>query len=79
MKGLGHVAGQAIASHPQIRKISFTGSTAIGRQILESSARTNLKKVNLELGGKSPMIIFEDADLEAAANEVWGAAFANTT
>lgn len=69
--GYGATAGQRIADHPAIGKISFTGSTAIGRRIVESSAG-NLKKVQLELGGKGPNIVFPDADLAAA---VGGAAF----
>ncbi|KAJ9642684.1 hypothetical protein H2204_002332 [Knufia peltigerae] len=64
--GLGQVAGQRLAEHPVVRKISFTGSPAVGRQILATSARTNLKKVTLELGGKGPSIIFDDADFENA-------------
>ncbi|POR32093.1 Uncharacterized protein TPAR_07675 [Tolypocladium paradoxum] len=64
--GLGNVAGQALADHALVRKISFTGSTAVGRRILESSSRTNLKRVTLELGGKSPSIVFSDAALENA-------------
>ncbi|KAE9403861.1 aldehyde dehydrogenase [Gymnopus androsaceus JB14] len=62
----GHTAGAAIASHPHIRKVAFTGSTITGRKIQEASAKTNLKVVTLELGGKSPNIIFDDADLEQA-------------
>jgi betaine-aldehyde dehydrogenase len=61
------VAGQYIAEHPQIAKISFTGSTAVGRRIVQASAG-NLKKVQLELGGKGANIIFEDANLTAAVN-----------
>jgi aldehyde dehydrogenase (NAD+) len=64
--GLGTVAGSAISAHPEIRKVSFTGSTAVGRQILAASAKTNLKKVSLELGGKGPSIIFDDANFENA-------------
>jgi betaine-aldehyde dehydrogenase len=70
--GLGAVAGQYIAEHPQIAKISFTGSTATGRRIVQASAH-NLKKVQLELGGKGANIVFADADLKAA---VEGAAWA---
>ena len=47
-----------------VRKIAFTGSTAVGRKILEMSSKSNLKKVGLELGGKSPMLIFNDADIK---------------
>jgi aldehyde dehydrogenase (NAD+) len=70
--GLGHTAGSALAHHMDVRKIAFTGSTATGRMILEASAKSNLKKVSLELGGKSPSIIFDDADFEEAVN--WAAA-----
>jgi len=49
-----------------IHKLSFTGSTAVGKRILKTAAETNLKKVTLELGGKSPLIIFDDADLDQA-------------
>lgn len=64
--GEGRVAGQAIAEHPKIRKVAFTGSTLVGRQILHAAAETNLKRVTLELGGKGPSIVFSDADLENA-------------
>jgi aldehyde dehydrogenase (NAD+) len=70
--GYGDTAGQRIAEHPGIGKVAFTGSTATGRRIVEASA-SNLKKVQLELGGKGPNIVFEDANLLAA---VGGAAFA---
>lgn len=63
--GYGATAGAAMAAHPDVDKIAFTGSTGVGRQILQASAG-NLKKVTLELGGKSPNIIFPDADLERA-------------
>ena len=59
--GLGAVAGQYIAEHPQIAKIAFTGSTATGRRIVQASAG-NLKKVQLELGGKGANIVFDDAN-----------------
>ncbi|ETS87883.1 hypothetical protein PFICI_01711 [Pestalotiopsis fici W106-1] len=64
--GLGNIAGQALSEHNDIKKISFTGSPGVGRRILETSAKTNLKKVSLELGGKGPSIVFADADLENA-------------
>lgn len=67
VSGFGDPTGTAIGMHMKIRKISFTGSVATGRKILHMSADSNLKNVSLELGGKSPAIIFEDADLEAAA------------
>jgi phenylacetaldehyde dehydrogenase len=63
--GFGDPAGKALASHPEVDKISFTGSTAVGRSIVAAAAG-NLKRVALELGGKSPVIVFPDADLERA-------------
>ncbi|KAF2159958.1 hypothetical protein M409DRAFT_37826 [Zasmidium cellare ATCC 36951] len=59
--------GELLSSHMQIRRISFTGSTRAGRAVMQAAAKSNLKSVNLELGGKSPLIVFADADLEAAA------------
>ena len=64
--GFGETAGAAIAEHPDIDKVAFTGSTEVGRIIMRA-ATGNLKRVSLELGGKSPNIIFADADLDAAA------------
>lgn len=64
--GYGHEAGQALVEHPGIDKIAFTGSTRIGKQIVATAAR-DLKRVTLELGGKSPSLIFADADLDKAA------------
>ena len=68
VNGFGHTAGAAISAHPHIEKVAFTGSTLVGRKIMEIAAQTNLKKVTLELGGKSPNIIFDDADIEQAVN-----------
>jgi acyl-CoA reductase-like NAD-dependent aldehyde dehydrogenase len=68
LHGTGEVGG-ALASHPDIRGISFTGSPATGRRILHAAADT-FKKVTLELGGKSPIVIFPDADLDSAARAV---------
>ena len=68
--GYGKVAGEAIIKHNEIKKVSFTGSTIVGRRILEASSQSNLKKITLELGGKSPAIVCADADLEAAADEI---------
>lgn len=62
----GPTVGQAISEHPAIEKVAFTGSTLTGRKILKAAAETNLKVVTLELGGKSPTIIFDDADLDQA-------------
>ena len=74
--GLGPVAGQYIAEHPGIAKVAFTGSTATGKRIIQASAG-NLKKVQLELGGKGPNIVFEDANLLAAVNGSAWAIFHN--
>lgn len=74
--GYGNNAGARIAAHPGIGKISFTGSTATGRRIVEASAG-NLKKVQLELGGKGPNIVFEDANIKAAINGAAWAIFHN--
>ncbi|MEO0607984.1 MAG: aldehyde dehydrogenase family protein [Pseudomonadota bacterium] len=65
LTGRGAIAGQALAEHPGVDKVAFTGSTATGKRIVQAAAG-NLKKVTLELGGKSPNIIFGDADLEKA-------------
>ncbi|GLC91886.1 aldehyde dehydrogenase [Cupriavidus sp. TA19] len=65
LPGFGTTAGAALALHPDVDKIAFTGSTAIGKQIVRDST-SNLKKVTLELGGKSPNVIFADADLDKA-------------
>ncbi|EGV66728.1 aldehyde dehydrogenase [Yamadazyma tenuis] len=70
VNGLGSVAGRAISSHMDIDKIAFTGSTITGRSIMESAAKSNLKKVTLELGGKSPVVVFENADIDQAVNWV---------
>jgi acyl-CoA reductase-like NAD-dependent aldehyde dehydrogenase len=75
--GLGSVAGQALVDHPDVDKISFTGSTAVGKSVVRSAA-SNLKRVTLELGGKSPCIVFDDADLETAIPGAGMAIFANT-
>jgi acyl-CoA reductase-like NAD-dependent aldehyde dehydrogenase len=64
--GFGETAGAALAAHPDVDKIAFTGSTEVGKLIMQAAGQSNLKKVSLELGGKSPNIIFADANLEAA-------------
>ncbi|KAI6146137.1 aldehyde dehydrogenase [Pisolithus tinctorius] len=66
--GYGNTVGNAISSHMRILKVAFTGSTVVGRKIMEAAAKSNLKNVTLELGGKSPNIIFNDANLEEAVN-----------
>lgn len=70
-------AGQALAEHPGVDKISFTGSTAVGKQIVRTAAG-NLKRVTLELGGKSPCVVFDDADIERAIPLVANGIFMNT-
>ncbi|TGO14180.1 hypothetical protein BTUL_0057g00470 [Botrytis tulipae] len=70
ISGFGKIAGAAIASHMDIDKVAFTGSTVVGRQIMKAAAGSNLKKVTLELGGKSPNIVFNDADIENAISWV---------
>jgi acyl-CoA reductase-like NAD-dependent aldehyde dehydrogenase len=77
LPGPGGVIGDYMSAHPQIDKIAFTGETATGARILKASADT-IKKVSLELGGKSPNIVFADADLEKAAAAAAPAAFGNT-
>jgi acyl-CoA reductase-like NAD-dependent aldehyde dehydrogenase len=70
--GLGEVAGAALAEHPDVNKIAFTGSTVTGRSVMRAGAGT-IKRVSLELGGKSPSIVFADADLDrAVAGSVFG-------
>ncbi|KAI8064170.1 aldehyde dehydrogenase domain-containing protein [Gongronella butleri] len=64
--GYGPKAGDALARHPKVGKIAFTGSTLTGRAVMKAAAESNLKKVTLELGGKSPTIVFADADLDKA-------------
>jgi aldehyde dehydrogenase (NAD+) len=75
--GSGSSAGEALASHMDVNKVTFTGSTETGRRIIHASAG-NIKRVTLELGGKSPDIVFADADLEAAAKGAAMAVFNNT-
>uniref|UniRef100_A0A0E0MYQ5 Aldehyde dehydrogenase 1 n=1 Tax=Oryza rufipogon TaxID=4529 RepID=A0A0E0MYQ5_ORYRU len=75
--GFGPTAGAAISSHMDIDKVSFTGSTEVGRLVMEAAAKSNLKPVSLELGGKSPVIVFDDADLDTAVNLVHMASYTN--
>ena len=63
--GYGETAGAALAAHPDVDKVAFTGSTEVGKLILQAAAG-NLKKVSLELGGKSPNVVFGDGDLKSA-------------
>jgi len=75
--GYGPTAGAAIVAHPDINKVTFTGSTEVGQLILQSAGKTNLKRVTLELGGKSPNIVFADADLDYAVEVSHQAVMAN--
>ncbi|MSV55347.1 MAG: aldehyde dehydrogenase family protein, partial [Actinobacteria bacterium] len=75
--GMGDSCGKALTSHPLIDRIAFTGGPSTARRIVENSAN-NLAAVSLELGGKSPVLVFEDADLESAANAIVSGIFAAT-
>jgi aldehyde dehydrogenase (NAD+) len=75
--GFGKIAGQALVDHPDVDKVTFTGSPGVGRQILRSAAG-NLKRVTLELGGKSANVIFPDADLDSAAKAAASGIFFNS-
>jgi betaine-aldehyde dehydrogenase len=75
--GQGSAIGDALATHPLTRKVSFTGSTEVGSRIMGLAAR-DLKRISLELGGKSPNIVFADADIEQAASSSPMSVFANT-
>jgi acyl-CoA reductase-like NAD-dependent aldehyde dehydrogenase len=75
--GFGEVAGARLAAHPQVDKIAFTGSTEVGKLIAKASAESNLKRVSLELGGKSPNIVFADADLSRAVSGAFLGIFFN--
>ena len=74
--GAGRSVGAAIVAHPQIAKISFTGSNAVGKTVMQTAAET-VKGVSLELGGKSAIIVFDDADLDFAATLIVGGIFTN--
>jgi phenylacetaldehyde dehydrogenase len=74
LPGYGHVTGAALSGHPDVNKVAFTGSTEIGKKIVQS-ALGNLKKVTLELGGKSPVVVFPDADIAAVTTGAVRAAF----
>ncbi|KAB8068335.1 aldehyde dehydrogenase domain-containing protein [Aspergillus leporis] len=67
ISGFGTPSGSALASHMEVRCLSFTGSSATGQKVQVAAAKSNMKVVHMELGGKSPAIIFDDADIEAAA------------
>jgi aldehyde dehydrogenase (NAD+) len=75
--GFGPTAGAAISGHMDIDKVAFTGEGSTGRLILEAAAKSNMKRVSLELGGKSPNVVFADADLDAAVEGAWFGLFFN--
>lgn len=75
--GVGPVAGEALISHPDVRMVSFTGSTPVGKRVMEL-ATADVKRVHLELGGKAPFVVFADADLEAAVQGAAAGALINT-
>lgn len=77
LSGYGPTAGAAIAYHHDIDKVAFTGSTEVGHLIMEAAAKSNLKRVTLELGGKSPNIVFADANIDAAIQAAHEAIFFN--
>ena len=75
LTGPGVPTGAALPAHPGIDKVAFTGSTEVGRRIMAAAAGSNLKRVSLELGGKSPNVIFADADLDRAVKGATWAVF----
>ncbi len=77
LPGLGDAAGEALARHPDVDKISFTGSIRTARRLIQASGETNLKKLTLELGGKSPQLVFPDADVEHAVEACFWGIFGN--
>jgi betaine-aldehyde dehydrogenase len=77
LPGSGGAIGEALVTHPRIRKVSFTGSTSVGQRIMELAAK-DIKRISLELGGKSPNIVFADADWQRAADTSPMSVFANT-
>jgi betaine-aldehyde dehydrogenase len=76
LPGKGTVAGRALVRHPLVRKVSFTGSTVVGREVMQAAAE-GIKRVSLELGGKSASLVFADADLEACVSSSLWAVFDN--
>ena len=75
--GYGPTAGAALASHMDVDKIAFTGETGTGKIVMTAAAQSNLKRVSLELGGKSPNVVFADADLDAAVDGAYFGLFFN--
>ncbi|CAG5114674.1 unnamed protein product, partial [Candidula unifasciata] len=77
LPGYGPTAGAAITSHPDINKVAFTGSTEVGQIILQAAGATNIKRTTLELGGKSPCVIFDDVDLDKVVPQAQEACMTN--
>lgn len=77
LAGYGPTAGAALSNHPDVNKVAFTGSTEVGKLIMQASGDSNLKRVTLELGGKSPNVIFPDVNVEEAARFASDAAHTN--
>ncbi len=75
--GYGPTAGAALSGHPDVDKIAFTGETSTGKVVMKAAADSNLKRVSLELGGKSPNVVFADADLDAAVEGAYFGLFFN--
>jgi betaine-aldehyde dehydrogenase len=75
--GAGSVAGEALVQHPGVRMVSFTGSTSVGKRVMEM-ATASVKRVHLELGGKAPFVVFDDADLDAAVQGAVAGSLINT-
>ena len=75
--GYGPTAGAAIANHSDINKVAFTGSTEVGKIVMQAAGASNLKRVSLELGGKSPLVICDDFDIDEAVEIAHGAIFNN--
>lgn len=78
VQGNGHITGDALTRHPGIGKMSFTGSTRTGAAIMKAAAESGIKPVTLELGGKSPQLVFADAELEKTAASIAGSILANS-
>ncbi|XP_052279587.1 aldehyde dehydrogenase 1A1-like isoform X2 [Dreissena polymorpha] len=75
--GYGPTAGAALSSHPDVNKVAFTGSTEVGQIIMQAAGASNLKRTTLELGGKSPNVIFQDADIDKAVEYAVNGAMSN--
>ena len=75
--GRGSIAGQHLMAHPDVSMVSFTGSTPVGQRVMQTASET-VKRVHLELGGKAPFLVFDDADLEAAVQGAVAGALINS-